>query len=317
MDSITFEALPFPSVIRIEPSSACNLACRHCPSGTEAMQRGIMDEKTFGQVLRAIEPHAQGVRVAVLYHGGEPLLNRHFPEMVCCLRGLGIPFIKTVSNGMLLDEVLTQQIIDSGLDAIEFSLDGKSPDENNFFRRQSDYLTVVRNVKRLLDRRRAQPLCRLKVYISSTQFAQGSSETLEPPSVPEHLKAEFSGPYQGEVEFKCTWAMRWPLQEVLAERFIIVPSSESSVSYQPYCDHVVNTLTIRWNGDIVPCCFDLKSSLVLGNIDDADLLTIWNSERFRSLRQAIQKQEPLPLCADCNVIRHPKIYLAVRPELDC
>lgn len=28
----------------------------------------------------------------------------------------------------------------------------------------------------------------------------------------------------------------------------------------------MNTLTIRYNGDVIPCCYDLTSKLVMGNI---------------------------------------------------
>ncbi len=40
---------------------------------------------------------------------------------------------------MLLNQNLIDDIIDSQLDAIEISLDGASPAENNLIRRKSDY----------------------------------------------------------------------------------------------------------------------------------------------------------------------------------
>ena len=55
---------------------------------------------------------------------------------------------------MLLTGVLMEEIIDNGLDIIDFSLDGQSPEENNFLRRNSNFSTVVANIKRLIEVKR-------------------------------------------------------------------------------------------------------------------------------------------------------------------
>ena len=39
-----------------------------------------------------------------------------------------------------------------------------------------------------------------------------------------------------------------------------------------------NTITIRSNGDVVPCCYDLTSKLVMGNIRENSLAQIWNGD---------------------------------------
>jgi MoaA/NifB/PqqE/SkfB family radical SAM enzyme len=46
--------LSFPKVLRIEPSSQCNLACSHCPTGTIDMPREVMNELTFINVINNI-----------------------------------------------------------------------------------------------------------------------------------------------------------------------------------------------------------------------------------------------------------------------
>jgi len=315
IDKAIIGSLPFPSVIRIEPSGACNLACSHCPTGTISLKRGIMSESTFSRILQEIEPYVSSIRVVVLYHGGEPLLNKRLPEMIRTLRGMGIPFIKTVSNGMLLDVDVAQGLIDSGLDSIEFSLDGKSPGENNFFRRHSDFVTVAQNIKNFLEIRRKSHCSKPKVYISSTQFIQQGEDVCVPPEVPAYLISEFSDQYHEEVEFKCTWAMEWPHMEVSTDIYTAVKFADAPVTFATECDHVVNTITVRWNGDVVPCCYDLTSCAVLGNIADADLSAIWENDNYREFRRAIRNQTPTTLCAKCNVIRHPNTYLAVRPEV--
>ena len=312
MAKVDADVFPFPQVVRIEPAAACNLRCSHCPTGTVQMRRGLMSERAFTQVLHSIEPYAEAIRVAVLYHGGEPLLNRRFFQMVRLLKSMGIPFVKTVSNGMLMDDHACEGIIASGLDAIEFSLDGQNRDENNFIRRRSDYATVVSNIKRLLDRRRQAHSSRPIVYIASTQFLPDLGTACKPPDAPLHLVGEFSGEYQGLVGFKCAWAMQWPGMVVLPEIYDLTRGPDGC--FRNSCDHVESTITVRWNGDVVPCCYDLTSMCVLGNIHDADLTTIWRNSAYRHLRRSIRELKLIPLCAQCNVVR-PSVYLTLRSQV--
>lgn len=82
---------PFPKVIRIEPAGSCNLKCSHCPTGTVKMSRSVMKPTTFSLILNSLQAHLDEIKVVVLYHGGEPLLNRNFAEMIKEIKSLNIP----------------------------------------------------------------------------------------------------------------------------------------------------------------------------------------------------------------------------------
>lgn len=274
-----------------------------------------MAPATFAIVLESIKRHQDAVRVVVLYHGGEPLLNKRFAEMAKSVKNAGIPFVKTVANGMLLNDAHIEGIIDSGLDAIEFSLDGENPEQNNEIRRNCDYATVVRNVKRLIDVKKARGSEHPKVFISSTQFVNRSTYADgQAAPIPEYLRQEFSGEYDGAISgFKCTFAMRWPRMEV--------DESMYEVYFDPYdqettnhCDHVDNTVSIRWNGDVVACCYDLTSEYVLGNVLHDELSAIWNGPKYLYLRESIENKRFIDLCNNCNVVR-PNVYLTLRPKV--
>ena len=86
-----------------------------------------MPSETFAIVIEGIKRNIDSVKVVVLYHGGEPLLNKNFARMVREIKDLGVPFVKSVSNGMLMTQSVINDIIDSNLDAIEFSLDAGQP----------------------------------------------------------------------------------------------------------------------------------------------------------------------------------------------
>ena len=67
------------------------------------MDRGLMGVEVFECVLSEIAVHKDAIKVIVLYHGGEPLLNNNFYNMVARIKDINNSiFIKTVSNGMAL-----------------------------------------------------------------------------------------------------------------------------------------------------------------------------------------------------------------------
>jgi radical SAM protein with 4Fe4S-binding SPASM domain len=302
---------PFPRVIRIEPAGACNLTCSHCPTGTIQMTRGTMRWETFELILKSIEANRNAVKVVVLYHGGEPLLNRKFPQMIEAVKNLGIPFVKTVSNGMLMTEASLAGIVTHRLDAIEFSLDGQSPEENNRIRRNCDFETVVTNVKRLIEYKWQYQAEKPKVYVSTTQFVDPATYTKgQKAQPPQYLLDTFTGKYASEITYKCHFAMRWPHMEVLEDTYGIYydPYDQESINH---CDHVENTMTVRWNGEVVPCCYDLTSQYVCGNVHQDDLAVIWNNHAYLKIRETIDGKQYNTLCENCNVVR-PNVYLTLK-----
>ena len=144
--------VPFPKVLRIEPASKCNLACVHCPTGTIEMAREIMSLETIQKVLIDIEKNKEKIKTIVLYHGGEPFLNKNFFYMLEQVKNINKNFyIKTVSNGTVLNSKIVQRIVDSDIDLIEFSLDGDSAQDSEKIRRKSDTIKIVENIKELLE----------------------------------------------------------------------------------------------------------------------------------------------------------------------
>lgn len=300
--------LPFPRVVRIEPAAKCNLACSHCPTGTVDMVRGLMKNDTFERALAEIEENIASIKVVVFYHGGEPLLNKSLYSMVSRVRELSNDlFIKTVTNGMLLNERNISKLLKCGLNEVEISLDGLSPTESEEIREKSDSKKIVQNVKQLIAAR-DQLAKSLKINVTTTQFLRSKTEIKDPekliPNTPKWLSDEFSK----SVSYKANIAMRWPHMNVGKQYELVYADGED----KSYCDHPINTITIRSNGDIVPCCYDLTSQLVMGNIMENKLLEIFNGKKYQNLRSSIEDRNYISSCRNCNHVR-PHVYL-VKPH---
>jgi radical SAM protein with 4Fe4S-binding SPASM domain len=295
-------SVPLPKVIRVEPASICNLRCIHCATGLlEQSGKGLMSRETFDVVLRAIE-HIRP-RVVVLYHGGEPFLNRHIFDMIETTKQLGVGHIKTVTNGMILNEDMLRNIVLSGLDSIEFSLDGTSAEENNRIRVGCDYERVVSSVKRLAALKSELASDTPDIRIVNCQIPTREEVELGGPEVPRHLIDEFS---QYKVSFGASWAIFWAGMPMRTDDYYL---NRSERVLRNYCEHPYNLITVRHNGDVVPCCYDITSSLILGNIHESDIRTIWNNSFYWGLRRSIEDGNLLPLCKDCHVLTPPNHLL--------
>ena len=70
------------------------------------------------------------------------------------------------------------------------------------------------------------------------------------------------------------------------------------------CTDIYKQLGIYWNGDVVPCCYDVDAKEVMGNILKSDLETIWNSSKYQDFRKRVgefqrcREREP-QICRTC------------------
>ena len=297
--------IKFPGVIRVEPASQCNLSCTHCPTGTVDMNRGIMKGDCFNKVKKIISDNKEHIRVIVLYHGGEPLLNKNFYDYVKILKEIKNDFlIKTVTNGMVLNKKNSEKILYSGIDSIEVSLDGDSEIDSQNIRKKSKTNLIVDNLKYLIKLKNDLKKKTPKIYVSSAQFLKNSDDNPlgSPPPTPDWLFKLFSD----DVEYKTTYALQWPHMGSIKENYElkVFPEDEES----NYCDHVNNLMTIRSNGDVVACCYDLTSKLVMGNIMKEDPFEIWNNDDYQLLRESIKTKKFKSICNNCAVVK-PNKYL--------
>ena len=294
-----FDNLSFPPIIRIEPSSACNLRCLHCPTGTEIIPRGVMSDAQFCRIIERIRGREKAIRGIVLYHGGEPLLNKNIFIYAKTLRTMEIPFIKTVSNGMLVNDDILYDLCAGNIDSIEISLDAGSVQENDFIRKNADALLIIKNIKKIIDYKKKYYLSKPLVYISSTQFAVTETDSI--PSIPQWLVDCLGTEYLSDIEgIKTVWAMVWPSTLMQNKQLTNRPNGQiASISKQ--CDQLQNMFTIRWNGDVVQCCYDLTSKGILGNINTESIENIWNGLSLMELRAAIENGNPVGLCRQCIV----------------
>lgn len=267
-----------------------------------------MSREVFYKIIDEIKAY-NGVDTGVLYHGGEPFLNKNIFEMISVLKSMGVTFVKTVTNGTLLSDKMLARIVDSGLDSIGFSIDGLNPKENNRIRKGCDYFQVVQTIKKLLSLKRGRKSRRPEVHIANVQIPKEEDIRLgKKVSTPKYILDGFPE-FEGEIKFKNTYMLKWPGFDLSNQYKLVEPDTRGDSLSPNYCDDVVEIITFRWNGDVVPCCYDITSEYVIGNIMEQSLAEIWNNEKYREIRRCIHLRRYMSLCIDCPKIR-PQAFVA-------
>ena len=119
---------PVTSLARVyvEPTSRCNLDCSTCIRNAWYEPLGDMSANTFQSVMEGLQGFDP---VPVVFFGGfgEPLAHPLIGEMVAQAKQLGAR-VELITNGILLTENRSQQLVDAGLDRLWVSLDGATPE---------------------------------------------------------------------------------------------------------------------------------------------------------------------------------------------
>jgi radical SAM protein with 4Fe4S-binding SPASM domain len=72
------------------------------------------------------------------------------------------------------------------------------------------------------------------------------------------------------------------------------------------CEYVFSTLVVNSNGDVVPCCYDIHSEHVMGNVYRQPLAEIWLGRKFRDFRRRVSaRRDDIAICRHCPEGRAP------------
>jgi MoaA/NifB/PqqE/SkfB family radical SAM enzyme len=105
--------------------------------------------------FRTIGDHLfHGATVVALSCGAEPLMARHFGEILLAMGDYRVPSTEMVTNGMLLDESHIASIIEARLSRVIVSVDGATAPTYESIRRGAKFDTLLRNLQLLREMKR-------------------------------------------------------------------------------------------------------------------------------------------------------------------
>jgi MoaA/NifB/PqqE/SkfB family radical SAM enzyme len=138
--------------VYVEPTNFCNIDCLTCMRNNWDVEIGQMSNVTFDRIIEDLSKISPPPKV--LFGGiGEPLSHRRIAEMVSRVKALGST-VEMISNGTLLTEKRSRELIDAGLDLLWVSLDGARPESYADVRLGAELPRVLENLDRFRRMRR-------------------------------------------------------------------------------------------------------------------------------------------------------------------
>lgn len=316
---------PEYGLIQVEPTSRCTLRCTTCLRGSHPTlwQERDLDPALFDR-LSPVFARTGGVH---LQGWGEPLLHRNLTDFISRVRAEGSRASFT-TNGTVMDEALARRLLDSGIDAITFSMAGAGPSTQDPLRGRGSFallnrsLTILNRVKK--QQKTKKPLLAVSYLLTPETQADilpalvlcrkwgvrlFAGVHLTHAANDQQLKMRVFQ-LEGQNRSGTVWKTRRRLAALQALVFRIelrLPADAPSLL--PICDkNPLENLFIAADGSVSPCVFHTpplnrkmvwlgpqseatqKIPVRFGTLQDEDLDTIWNTPEYTDFRTRFKRR---------------------------
>ncbi len=119
-----------PFLVVWDITYACNLKCKHCYSNSG---KPLENELSTDQVMKIMDKLDRASVPAIAFSGGEPLIKNDFFEITKYAHDRGI-YVAVATNGTLITKDKAKEMNKAGIEFVQISLDGASPDTHDSFR---------------------------------------------------------------------------------------------------------------------------------------------------------------------------------------
>lgn len=266
----------FPDTVQIETTNACNSRCIICPHKKMGRSIKTMDNNIFKKVIDECAKFNCGN--VHLHNFGEPLLDTNIVQRIKYAKDKGLPRIKIFSNGSLLSQEMSENLIKAGLDEIKISFDGANKEEYEKIRYPLKFDLVVNNIRDLIFiRNKMRSSLKIEIACNSTSDNSSTMKSLE------NCVDNFSF---GKLH-------NWGDSEIAC-------SARSKI--RKPCARVWRTFTILSDGSASLCCLDFDGKVILGDLHESSISEIWRNSQYISMRKqhtnALHKN--IAICSSCS-----------------
>lgn len=289
--------LDTPFTINIASATVCNFKCKFCVHslGSEKFKEinfkpAIMKWDIFCKICEQIKAFPRPIKAITLYGNGEPLCNMDLPKMVAYLKKIDkVQRVEFITNGSLLDEKTSLDLINAGLDTIRISIEGLTSEKYKevcgvkidfqklvneirfFYKNKKNCNVFIKALDITLDQVEEDKFYNIFLDISDRVFV-------------EKVMPVFHGVDYSDMIRNNTVMDRYGNAH---ERRIVCPMCFFTLSVWP-------------NGDIYPCDV-LSDPAGLGNIRDISLVGAWNGNKRKEFlkMQLSKKRMENDVCKNC------------------
>jgi radical SAM protein with 4Fe4S-binding SPASM domain len=289
--------LPLPIRLWVEPTPFCNLKCTMCPQSDPRIAQVVrgkthMDFPLYRKIIDEAASHVYDINLA---HRGESTFHKSLPDMIRYAAGRGIR-TRLHTNATILNERMSREIIESGLDLMSFSFDGFTKETYEKIRVRADFDRALSNILQFL---------RLKKELGNSR----------PFTVFQVI--DMDGNTSGKEGFLRKFK-DLPLDQLYIKKphnwggiKTGDPAIDRSCHRESYshCSFLWYSMTILWDGRVSPCPQDFFEEMILGDLRLQTIREVWDGEPLVNLRNSLVLEEwkDVRPCNDCDRLWRKKV----------
>ena len=280
------DLLAFPRYFEIETVNACNARCPMCPIAWER-ESGLMSDELFEKIAQEIGNHPEVKRVH-LYRDGEPLLDKRLHEKVRKLKSLKVKRVGISTNAALLHPSKAFGLLEAGLDEIILSIDSLNPEVFAQIRLGLELEPVLQNSLKFISLR---DNLRSKCQVWVRMIRQESNKD-EWPSYSQYWREYLQPTDRLDYRDIHNWGSQ------LADFKPVAPANTELP-----CVALWSLMCIHADGRVPMCNVDTADKYPLGNVRDATIEELWQSQTQAMRRHAHMtgQRDTYPICKGCTV----------------
>lgn len=288
-----------PNSILIETVMGCNLRCEMCPvPQSKLLMNGrtatMMSLSTFQKILDQIGDKPRRLHLNQM---GEPLLNKSICEFVALSKKAGHN-VSFTTNGTLMNEDISRQLLMAGIDQVTFSVDGYKATTYESIRIGANYERVRSNVEgfcRLRNELNKHTAIHIDCILSDlTKFEIASMQNY----------------WKGKVDSVNTiplddWAGKYELPSKFGLRNW---QARISGDARYPCDLLWTTSAISAEGYVMYCCHDYKLLSSLPNVNEMPFGKIWEDNVSEERKKHVDGMIDSDPCLHCDAWKTRQPY---------
>ena len=287
-----------PTRVWIESTDMCNLKCIMCLNKSVPVEKkGFMDLELYKKIIDEISGYAHDI---CLSHRGEPLMHPDIFTMIKYAKKRKL-YVVLHTNGTLLTEEKTRNLLESGLDLISFSFDGYDKETYDKIRVNANFDETLNNIANLLRMKREMKKKSPYTILEEIEFPEYAEEMEQAKRKKFQMKLDSMHLDEFIIKKPHNWGGEYTLKI----------EKKNSGKYLP-CTFPWYASVILWDGTVVPCPQDFFGSYQVGNVSNNTLSELWNNDKMIFLRKKLVNNDirDLKSCANCDRL-HRRTILGI------
>lgn len=261
-----------PKKVNFDICTFCNHKCVFCSNEDKRTLKDMVSLNDFRNVMNNITKYLD-IKELGLSAKGEVLINKDLVNIINYSKKVfKIPYVYISTNGALLTEELTNDILTAGLDSIKLSINGIEENDYHKIHQKNDFKKVIENLKFLIKQKK-ENFPNLKILISAI---------IDIPK--KDIEEAFSSILKDDIKY---------INNILKYDINFTPKFNNfSIDYHKLkpCPLIERDIYIDSDCRLGLCCKDYFKEFDFGSLLTNDFLKLYNSKQMEDIRQMHKNQ---------------------------